>query len=111
MPFTIDALAPFVSFEAMDSGDLAIKAWDVVSDDGALVMRSRIDGGAWSEWAAVIPIAMASLVNASTITVEVKDEEGNVASQTSALIRGKPDGTLTTAGGCGCSAPGSTSSG
>ncbi len=111
VPFTIDALAPFVSFEAMDSGDIAVKAWDIVSDDGALVMRSRVDGGAWSDWSAVRPIASAIVANASSVTVEVKDEEGNVASQTSALIRGKPDGTLTTAGGCGCSAPGTSPSG
>ena len=116
VPFTIDVLAPMVTLEAADSGDLAVKAWDIVSDEASLKMRSRVADatgtlGPWSDWGSVAPIAKATLVSSSSVQVEVKDEEGNVASQTSALIRGKPDGTLTTAGGCGCSTPGTKAQG
>jgi MYXO-CTERM domain-containing protein len=113
VPFTIDVLAPQVSLDTSDDGALAVKAWDIVSDDSALTMRFRTtdavgNASAWSAWGVVAPVAAAQLAGASSVQVEVKDEEGNVASQSSSLIRGKPDGTLTTAGGCGCSTPGTT---
>ena len=112
VPFTIDALAPFVTLEDSDTG-LQVKAWDVVSDESALTMRYRVvDGagqtGAWTGWDKVSAIGREVIAAASSIQVEVKDEEGNVDSQSSALIRGRPDSTLTTAGGCGCSTPGNS---
>ncbi|CAN5781079.1 hypothetical protein BH09MYX1_BH09MYX1_19200 [soil metagenome] len=115
VPFTIDALAPMLTLEPSENGDLAVKAWDIVSDSGALAMRYRIADvsgtkNAWTEWTPVAAISAATVGAATAIDVEVKDAEGNVASQSSALIRGKPDGSLTTAGGCGCTATGSSPS-
>ncbi len=42
----------------------------------------------------------ASTDNGASVTVEVQDEEGNVGSQSSALIRGKPNPTLGSGSGC-----------
>ncbi len=106
VPFTIDVLAPMMKLEAKDDV-LQVQAWDIVSPQEALVMRTKTNGD-FSPWTAVHGIPVADLSSASSITVEVKDEEGNVASQAQPLVRGRPDPTTATGGGCGCVAVGST---
>ncbi len=112
LPFTIDAVAPFVKVEkAETSATVAtVKAWDIVSAAGTLVGRYRLDGAAMGEWRPVAELATIDIGAASTLDVEVKDEEGNVRSVTQEL-RGRADGTLASAGsGCGCSTPGGPAS-
>jgi MYXO-CTERM domain-containing protein len=111
LPFTIDALAPSVKVEK-DGSQATIKAWDVVSSPAALVGRYKLDGAEFGEWRSVADLARVDVGASETIDVEVKDEEGNVRSVHQELIRGKADSSLAAAGsGCGCSTPGSTSSG
>jgi MYXO-CTERM domain-containing protein len=105
LPFTIDALAPFVKVETTGSA-VDIKAWDVVSSDATLVGRYRIEGKELTEWRPLSEMAHVDVGSAGTIDVDVKDEEGNVRS-VSQELRGRADSTLAVAGsGCGCSTPG-----
>jgi len=53
----------------------------------------------WTDWSQVAPIKGATLSGGS-VTVQVQDEEGNIGSSSSALIRGLPDPSLTTGSGC-----------
>ncbi len=112
VPFTIDTLPPFVTLDH-SGADLHVSAWDIVSDTSALQQRYRVTDaigkkGEWTPWGAVADIPSAVVDGAQSVTVEVKDEDGNVQSQEEGLIRGRNDPTLGAAGGCGCSAPGST---
>jgi hypothetical protein len=108
VPFTIDALAPFVSIE--ESGKTAkVTAWDVVSGKDALTARFRLGNGAFGEWKAIADVSTIDVGNAETLDLEVKDEEGNVRQVRQELIRGRADSTLGAGGsGCGCSTPGGT---
>jgi len=108
VPFTIDALAPFVEVEK--AGSVAkVTAWDIVSSNEALVARYRLDGAPFGAWGPVASVEQIQVGNASVVDVEVKDEEGNVRSVQQELIRGRADGSLAGAGaGCGCSTPGSS---
>ncbi|MDB5217207.1 MAG: hypothetical protein JWO86_5134 [Myxococcaceae bacterium] len=110
VPFTIDAVAPFVQVEKATSGsEVTVKAWDVVSTETALSARYRLDGKDFGAWTPVADLAHVAVGSAETIDVEVKDEEGNVRSVHQELIRGKADSSLAVAGSaCGCSTPGST---
>jgi MYXO-CTERM domain-containing protein len=100
VPFTIDVLAPMMKLETVNDA-LDIQAWDIVSATDTLQMRTKTSGD-FGPWTAVHSIPTADLTGASSITVEVKDEEGNVASQSQPLVRGRADGTTSVAGGCGC---------
>ncbi len=113
VPFTIDVLAPNVTLAKNDDGSLKVTAWDLVSADSALQMRWQTTDSLgkkspWSAWGAVSDIASKAFGDA-TVTVEVQDEEGNVGSQSSDLIRGKPDPSLVTGSGCGSCTVGATS--
>ncbi|HSO32032.1 MAG TPA: hypothetical protein VLT33_05935 [Labilithrix sp.] len=102
LPFTIDTLAPLVDLKR-DGSHVVVRAHDYVSADGALVVRRRIgDEGAWSDWAPLAGHDTFEAASSAAVDVEVRDEEGNVA--TVALpLRGRADGTLAAAGsGCGC---------
>jgi len=115
VPFAIDVLPPSLDLKVNDDGSLHVAAWDIVSPDGALRMRYRITDkvgktGDWTEWASVADVPAAVFAGASSVAVEAQDEEGNVGSQSSDLIRGRPDPTLGAAGGCGCTTVGSASS-
>jgi MYXO-CTERM domain-containing protein len=119
--FTIDTLPPNAEFkEGTKSGEMTLQAWDVVSDESALQVRFKATDStsntnelaSFGAWMTVAEANAALLRLPSTtlnVDVEVKDEEGNVGTTSSALIRGKPDGSLAAAGGCGCSTPGTTS--
>jgi hypothetical protein len=104
--FAIDVLPPTVKI-VNDDGTPTIDAWDVVSPSDALVARTRATDArgrtGWSEWA---PVAQTKLdTNAYSVDVEVRDEEGNIGTVSSALIRGTPDPTMPGKTGCsnGCS--------
>lgn len=105
IPFTIDAVAPFARVERSSSGSFAsLEAWDIVTSKENLVARFRLDSAAFGEWRPLADLARIEVGNASVLEAEVKDEEGNVRSVTQELIRGKADGSLSTAGsGCNCS--------
>jgi hypothetical protein len=116
VPFTIDTLAPFVTLTHVEhDSPYVVDAWDIVSDASALLGRVRLTGadgrvGSWSEWA---PLASMRAIDRAAVAadVEVRDEEGNVASVSQPLIRGHIDTTLNNAAsgtGCGCSTPGKT---
>lgn len=107
VPFTIDAVAPFVNVEK-DGAYAKVEAWDIVSSKESLLARWRLDSAPFGEWRPVADVARLEVGKAGALEIEVKDEEGNVRSVTQELIRGKADSTLASAGsGCGCSTPGS----
>ncbi len=104
VPFTIDVLPPNVTLGANDDGSLKVTAWDFVSDTSALTMRTKTTDkngkeSAWSAWASIADVPASQLAG-NSITVEVQDEEGNVGSSSSDLIRGRPDPTLGSSSGC-----------
>jgi MYXO-CTERM domain-containing protein len=111
VPFTIDAVAPFVKVDKNESGtEVSVHAWDIVSSTPALTARYRLDGHDFGAWGSVADLAHVAVGSAEAMDVEVKDEEGNVRSVHQELIRGKADSSLAAAGsGCGCSTPGSSS--
>ena len=111
VPFTIDALAPFVKVEKEAGGPSAvIKAWDVVSSHDRARRRAtastahEFDGlGARRRHRAHRDR------RAATIDVDVKDEEGNVQLRPPGADPRRADSSLAAAGsGCGCSTPGQT---
>ncbi len=110
-PFLVDVLAPYVWLEDGSASEVSVDAYDFVSDASALKVRVRSTDsagalGAWSDWQ---PLSAASKIDAgsaSSLTVQVMDEAGNVGESTQ-LIRGRPDPTLQAASSaCGCSTPG-----
>lgn len=105
VPYVVDALAPSVKLEASADG-LRVVAWDLVSDRDALVVRYRQNDEAPSDWQPLRGLGPLALGDARSIEVEVRDEEGNVGTVRQAL-RGNGDPTLS-AGGCGCSTPGTS---
>lgn len=110
VPFTIDVLPPSVAIT--DTRTTAkVDAWDFVSPQSALLVRvERTDANGKSElgrWVPYQELDLGDLGAWRTLTVEVKDEEGNIGKTSAALIRGRPDGTIASSGsGCGCSTPG-----
>jgi hypothetical protein len=109
---TIDVDAPVVKLTTDAQGVTHVEAWDLISADAALQVRHRFDDGAPSEWAPYEPsMGITWATNAKNLVVEVRDEEGNIASTSQALIRGRPDKSLSQGGSaaCGCSVPGSSS--
>lgn len=115
VPFSIDVLPPDVVMTANDDGSLKVEAWDIVSPQAALQMRWRTTDslGKASSWSAWGPLAdlTAMQVSGASVSVEVQDEDGNVGSQSSDLIRGKPDPSLASGSGCASCAVGSSPTG
>lgn len=108
LPFVIDAIAPYATLDlSSDSKDLVLDTWDYVSDTKDIQVRSKLGNAAFSAWKKVgeAPVHFPS---DPSLTVEVMDEEGNIGVAKSALVRGRGDSTLATAGGCGgCATPAS----
>lgn len=108
VPFVIDATAPFVRV-SREGGSAKISAWDLVSANDKLVGRVRFDDGTFGDFRPLADIARVETGHADIMEIEVKDEEGNVASVRQEL-RGKSDPTIAAAGsGCSCDAPGAGS--
>lgn len=109
LPFTIDALAPFVTVDVAGPSGARVahlEAWDVVSEKKDLRVRYRLDEGEPSALVPVEELGDIAAGGASSIEVEVHDEEGNIRTVRQSLIRGKVDGSLASDTGCGCDTPG-----
>jgi len=105
----MDIQAPVVNVAWNEHDGLKVDGWDVVSDRTALSARYRFDDGSVSEWSELDALSDLPVPDGATnVTVEVKDEEGNVAQKQQGLIRGRPSKTGTATEGCGCSVPGSS---
>jgi hypothetical protein len=99
----IDVEAPTIELGKARDGSVSLDVRDLVSASDRTLVRTRLDADAWSEWQAASALSSLSVADATTLTVEAKDEEGNVASTQQALIRGRAEAA---ASGCGCSVPG-----
>jgi hypothetical protein len=111
---TMDIDPPQVALKPLAEGGFEVQADDVVTEGSGLMMRYRYDDAAWSEW---VPLAAANRVkwvaSGRDVSVEVKDEEGNIGTSKQALVRGRPDknpggGPLPPAGGCSVSSSSSS---
>lgn len=92
--FTLDVDAPRVWLTPRDDARLRLDAHDFVSAPEKLAYRVRYDQGEWSEWKRVRPrLSIRPDQRATRVTVEVRDEEGNVSTVQQGLIRGRPDPT------------------
>jgi hypothetical protein len=96
----IDVEPPLVSVGKVLGGKVALHVRDAVSEDRALA-RYKLDGGAFSAWAPAADLSRVEVGEAAEITIEAKDEEGNVATAVEEL-RGRIDGPA----GCGCAVVG-----
>jgi MYXO-CTERM domain-containing protein len=101
----IDILAPTVRVERTADG-VVVTASDVITAAEQLEVRYRI-GGTWTDWGRTFRLDLP--YDGDDVAVEVRDEAGNVGSARAALIRGLPNPNA--GDGCGCSAPGTGSSG
>jgi hypothetical protein len=113
--YIVDVLAPNVSVTYDETKGVTVDAWDIVSDESAMLGRYRLTNvqgivGDWTEWMPLAQMLNPTTGESTSIDTQVKDEAGNVGSVTVALIRGRPDPTLgTTGSGCGsCSTLGSS---
>jgi hypothetical protein len=103
----VDAVAPTITIGKVEAGNkVALTFNDKVSGDRS-VARVSLDGGKWTEWQLVPALATITVGEASEIEVEARDEEGNVASASQALVRGRVE---VTAAGCGCAVAGADES-
>ncbi|MFW5741465.1 MAG: MYXO-CTERM sorting domain-containing protein, partial [Myxococcota bacterium] len=104
----IDVDPPALDVRAAADGALKVDAWDLVSPRDALTARYRLEDGTTSAWVPIDQLAHLPVASGQRVTVEVKDEEGNVASKQQGLIRGRPDQTIGAGAesACGCSVPG-----
>jgi MYXO-CTERM domain-containing protein len=118
LPVVIDTLAPFVAVQNVVPGLVKIQASDLVTDAQDLKVEARIDGGPWftvnigeikdpkNGLHTRLDRVVAVPLEATSIEVRAGDSSGNTASISSALIRGRSDGSLPPKSGCGCSVPG-----
>lgn len=105
----IDITPPRAQLEPTEEG-FRVHASDVVSRD-ALHYRFRVGQAPWTDWSisniVLVPVDIAPELSGD-VTVEVRDEAGNVSVVTQPLIRGIPNPANTS--GCGCRAAGSRTS-
>ncbi len=93
----IDAEPPRVPVGAVEQGAVKIAARDLVSPD--VMVRYRLDEGDWSTWTLASHLGAVVVGDAATLSVEARDNEGNLGTAAQALVRGRFDGT---AAACGC---------
>jgi hypothetical protein len=103
----VDAIAPSVELDRQADG-VHIRANDWVSPLESLRVRTRREGGEWSE---LVPLSEQGIIPVSfddeEVEVEVHDEAGNIGSARSALIRGIPNPLRMS--DCNCRVPGERS--
>ncbi len=104
--FVVDAEPPTILVGQVEAGKIALTFKDTISGDRS-VARVRLDGGRWSAWQATTDLATLEVGEAMDIDVEAKDEEGNLASTSQELIRGRAEPS---AAGCGCAVAGAPES-
>lgn len=110
IPVTVDVEAPAIEI-GRESGKLVLRASDNVSDDELLQVRFTPVGKSAGEWLPYVANMPLAFDGADAVTVEVKDEEGNIGSVAQPL-RGRIDSTnAPAASGCGCTVPGTSQSG
>lgn len=102
----IDAEAPVIAIAEPEGAKAGIDVRDVVSGGTEPHVRYRLDGNAWSDWKIASEIKSVDVGNAAEITVEAQDDEGNLATASQALIRGRG---IPSMGGCGCTVVGDDS--
>jgi len=101
--FSVDAMAPSIRVKETDDGKAEIVVKDMVSDVESVVVRFRVDGGAWSEWLESSALPVLDVSRAAQVDVEAKDEEGLIGTAAQE-IRGKAIPSAD--GGCGCTTAG-----
>ena len=102
LKITIDKTPPEVKTARRTAGGkLAIEVFDAVSDQDKVLVRWALDDGPMSSWVAASDIKQVAVENATTLKIEAKDEEANIASTTQPIIRGKEDAAAASAG-CNC---------
>ncbi len=100
----IDPEAPAIAVDPrIKDGKVSLQARDLVSDDDHTMVRYKLDQGSFGDWAPASVRKVVEAGEASSITIEARDPEGNVATATQALIRGRETAT---SAGCGCVAAG-----
>jgi len=102
----IDAEAPVITIAEPRGAMAAIDVQDRVSGGTEPHVRYRLDDGAWSAWKLASEIKSVDVGDAADLTVEARDDEGNVATASQALIRGRG---IPSVGGCGCTVVGNGS--
>ncbi len=103
----IDAEPPVIAISEPEGAKTVINVRDVVSGGTEPRVRYRLDGAAWSNWKLASEITSVDVGEAAEITVEAQDDEGNGATASQALIRGRG---IPSMGGCGCTVVGDDSS-
>jgi hypothetical protein len=110
LDFAIDIDAPTIVVGKVEDGQVKLDVSDQVSHDDAVQVRWAFDDGAFGDFTTADKVRTIDVGGARSLRVEAKDEEGNVASTTQALIRGHADPALSSgSSGCGCSVPGTSS--
>jgi len=106
----IDKSPPDIDLASHVSADqLGIQVRDTVSPQPAIQVRWALDNAPFGEWQTADAVKDIDVARAKRISVEAKDEEGNIATKQQGLIRGRQDPALATASSCGCRVPGDTS--
>lgn len=103
----IDVEAPVITIGETEAALAPVFVEDKVSGGTEPHVRYRLDDGAWSDWKLASEIKSVDVGEAAELTVEAKDDEGNVATASQALIRGR---AIATGAGCGCTVVGEDSS-
>jgi hypothetical protein len=112
LTFILDTVAPIVRVANSEAGRARLAVRDLVSASNDVKVEARLvddkGNGSWSEIKA--DAAGNRWIDygqeAATIEVKATDEAGNVASTSSALIRGRADQIPGASSSCGCSTPG-----
>jgi hypothetical protein len=104
----IDKTPPDVAFgKNVKNGALEVDISDVVSPKTAITVRFSLDDEPLGKPILAEALASIEVGEAATLKVEATDEEGNVASVSHSLIRGKQDKSQAAESACNCSVPGS----
>jgi hypothetical protein len=107
----IDKSAPNVKFEKfVKDGKQGVDVSDVVSPKEKIEVRWSVDSQPFGAWTTADTLSQLEVEGASTLSVEAKDEEGNVASVSHNLINGKQDKSLAAESACNCGVVGSRNS-
>ncbi len=108
----IDKSPPDIDLASHVSSDqLRVDVSDVVSPKKAVEVRWALDGAPFGSWTTADQLSSIDVGSARRISVEAKDEEGNIATKQQGLIRGRQDAALASASACGCRVPGDARSG
>ncbi len=101
----IDKSAPDVKFARYaKDGELGVDVTDVVSPASKIQVRYALDDQPFGEWLTAAELRAIVVDDAArNVRLEAKDEEGNVATVSQKIIRGKQDKSLVGASACNCS--------